>query len=157
MKLAATKCIATGFYSGYMKPYPGTWGTIPAWLIAYFLVGGHTALLAVAIILTFLVSVWSSGAAEKELGHDARRIVIDEWAGMLVAVMFLPYNLSAYLMAFVAFRFYDVIKLPPAAQFERLPRGWGITMDDVVAGIQANLTVHLILFVAARVFEYPVV
>jgi phosphatidylglycerophosphatase A len=60
-------------------------------------------------------------------------------------------------MAFVAFRVYDVIKLPPATQFEKLPGGWGITMDDMVAGIQANVTVQVILFVAQRHFDYSFV
>jgi phosphatidylglycerophosphatase A len=157
MENAVIKCIATGLYSGYMKPYPGTWGTIPAWLIAYFLIGDNPALMAVAVVLTFGVSVWSSGVAEKELGHDARKIVIDEWHGMFVSLLFVPFSPATYAMAFFAFRAYDVIKLPPAAQFEKLPGGWGITMDDMVAGIQANVTIQVIVFVAQRYFDYSFV
>jgi phosphatidylglycerophosphatase A len=149
-----TKCIATGFFSGYMRPYPGTWGTIPAWLIAYFLVGGNHAVLVALLLLLFPISVWSSGEAEKELGHDARKIVIDEWLGMITALLFVPYSLSTYLIAFLAFRFFDVVKISPASQFERLPGGWGITMDDLIAGIQANVTTQAIVFVAAKFFDY---
>lgn len=145
-----TVLIATGIYSGFLKPFPGTWGTIPAWLAAYYLIGGNLLILVAACVVTFFISVWSSGAAEKQFGHDARKIVIDEWAGMFIALVMVPYSLTNYLVAFVAFRFFDVVKLPPAAQSERLPQGWGVTMDDVVAGVYANLATQLIVRVLAR-------
>lgn len=131
--------IATGVYSGYCRPYPGTWGTIPAWLIAFFLIRGNSTLLITVTVVTFIVSVWASGIVEQQLGKDAKMIVIDEWAGMFAAVLFVPCSLINYLIAFVAFRAFDVIKIPPAAQLEKLPGGWGVTMDDVAAGIYANL------------------
>jgi phosphatidylglycerophosphatase A len=73
--------------------------------------------------------------------------VIDEWAGMFVALLFVPVTLTNYLIAFVAFRAFDVIKLPPAAQSERLPIGWGVTMDDIVAGIQANVFTQIVIWI----------
>ena len=148
------RCIATGLYSGYLKPFPGTWGTIPAWLITYFLIRDDPALLALVVIAAFFVSVWTAGEAERLLGRDARKIVIDEWAGMFVTLLFVPYSLSTFAMGFFAFRFYDVVKPPPAAQVERLPGGWGVTMDDIVAGAYANVTVQMILFVGEHVFDY---
>jgi phosphatidylglycerophosphatase A len=157
MKDNLVKCIATGLYSGYMKPYPGTWGTIPAWLIAYFLLRDNTTLLLIVAVVTLGISVWFSGQAEKEFGHDARKIVIDEWAGMFFAVLFMPPSLNVYILAFFAFRFWDVVKIPPAAQFERLPGGWGVTMDDIAAGIYANVSVRLVLYIAARFFDYSLV
>lgn len=138
MKNNLVQLIATGVYSGYLKPFPGTWGTIPAWLIAFFLVKNNPWILLAVGVVTLFISVWSSGAAERMFGHDARKIVIDEWAGMFIALAFVPYSLVNYFIGFVAFRALDVIKLPPAAQAEKLPRGWGVTMDDVVAGIYAN-------------------
>jgi phosphatidylglycerophosphatase A len=154
MKDNLVKLVATGIYSGFMKPYPGTWGTMPAWLIAYFLIGDNTPALIGITIVSIIVSVWAASEAEKVFGHDARKIVIDEWAGMFISLLFLPYTLSVYVLAFLAFRFFDVVKLPPAAQAERLPRGWGVTMDDVVAGIYANLAVRLVLFASEKFFEY---
>ncbi len=145
MKTALVKIIATGFYSGYGRPFPGTWGTIPAWLLAYFLVGGNQVLLTVIALGALVLSVWASGRAEQIYGHDARKIVIDEWAGMFIALILVPYSLTNYAVAFVAFRVFDVIKLPPAKQAERLRGGWGVTMDDVVAGVQANVATHLII------------
>jgi phosphatidylglycerophosphatase A len=139
------KGIATGLFSGFSPLVPGTVGTIPAWLLLFFFVGtNQTALFATTVILV-AVSVWSAGEAEQLFGHDAREIVIDEWAGMAVSVLFVPLTFTNYLIAFIAFRFFDVVKLPPAAQFERLRGGWGVTMDDVAAGIHANIAVQIYL------------
>jgi phosphatidylglycerophosphatase A len=142
--------IATGAYSGYFPIVAGTFGTIPAWLIAWFLLGKDDMVLLIAAVVTFAVSVWSSTAAEKFLGHDSKKIVIDEWAGMFVAVLFLPYRLDVYLAAFVLFRFYDVIKPFPAGYCESIPKGWGITLDDIFAGIYANLTCWLCIWALGR-------
>ncbi len=151
------KLIATGLYSGYLKPFPGTWGTIPPLLIAFFLIRDNPAVLVPVTIATLIVSVWSAGKAEVLLGHDSRKIVIDEWAGMFITLLFVPYSPAVFVMAFFAFRLYDVVKVPPAAQLERLPRGWGVTMDDVAAGVYANITVRLILLVAEHLFDYSFV
>ncbi|HUV30695.1 MAG TPA: phosphatidylglycerophosphatase A [Acidobacteriota bacterium] len=156
MRDTLVKCLATGLYSGYLRPFPGTWGTIPAWVIACLLIGNHGAILLLVTIAAIVLSVWVSGLAEVLYGHDSRRIVIDEWAGMFTALLFVPHSLTACVLAFLAFRFFDVVKLPPVGSLERLPRGWGVTMDDVAAGLYANITVRLILFVAERVFHYPV-
>ncbi len=146
LKRTTIQMVASGFYSGYSPLVPGTTGTIPAWLIAYFLIGGNQPLLIAATVFTTALSVWVAGEAETYYGHDAKRIVMDEWAGMFIAVLFVPFSLTNYAVAFVAFRIFDVIKIPPAAQAERLPRGWGVTMDDVVAGIQANIMTWVVIF-----------
>lgn len=138
--------VATGCYSGLLKPFPGTWGTIPAWLIAFFFIKDDLMLLSIVTLVTFFISVWSAGKAEDYFGHDARKIVIDEWAGMFVALLFVPYSLVNYGIAFFAFRAFDVIKIPPARQCEKLPGGWGVTMDDIVAGIHANLFTQLVIY-----------
>lgn len=138
--------VATGAWSGFLRPYSGTWGTIPAWLIGFFLFEGDLYPLAIATVLTFVLSVWAAGEAEPLFGHDAKRIVIDEWAGMFVTLLFVPLSLVNYIIAFIAFRFFDVVKLPPASQFEKLPRGWGVTMDDIAAGVYANLFTQLVVW-----------
>jgi phosphatidylglycerophosphatase A len=150
MKDRFIRVVATGIYSGYSPLVPGTVGSIPAWLIAFFLIRGHTPILIVVTVVTFCISVWSAGKAEQTLGRDAKKIVIDEWAGMFLALLFVPYSFGNYLIAFFAFRAFDVIKLPPAAQAERLPGGWGVTMDDVVAGIQANVLTQLVIIAIGR-------
>ena len=150
MRSTIIKLIATGLGSGYCRPFPGTWGSIPAWLIAFFLVRGNTPILLGVLAVCFVASVWAAGEAEKLFGHDARKIVIDEWAGMFITLAFMPHTWEHYIAAFVAFRFFDVVKIPPAAQSERLPGGWGVTMDDIVAGVQANLATQLVMIVLSR-------
>lgn len=150
MKRALVKFIASGLYTGYSPIVPGTTGTVPAWLIAWFLLGHNQIILGAATVLMFFLSVWSATEAEKIFGHDAKAIVTDEWIGMFISVLLIPHTLTAYLIAFVAFRLFDVIKIPPAAQAERLPVGWGVTMDDVVAGIQANIATWVVLWGLAR-------
>ena len=147
---AIVKFIATGCYSGCIQPFGGTWGTIPAWLIAWFFLRGDPVAIGIAIAITFVLSVWSAGEAEKTFGHDANKIVMDEWAGMMVTVIWLPPTLPWYVTAFFAFRFFDVVKIPPARQLEKLPGGWGVTMDDIVAGIQANFFLQLVIYLIAE-------
>lgn len=137
--------IAIAFGVGKLKPYAGTWGSLAAWIMAIlFLRENQTALISVAIATT-LISFWAATCGEKKLGHDSKSIVIDEWAGMFVTLIFIPYSLTNYIIAFIIFRINDIIKIPPAAQFEKLPRGWGVTMDDVMAGIYANIITRLII------------
>lgn len=150
MQRAFVKLLASGLYTGYSPIIPGTTGTVPAWLIAWFLIGGNQIWLGAATVLMFFVSVWSATEAEKIYGHDSKKIVSDEWIGMFLSLLFVPYSLLNYTIAFVAFRLFDVIKIPPAAQAERLPRGWGVTMDDVVAGVQANIAAQIVIWAIAR-------
>lgn len=139
--------IATGAYSGYVPPWPGTTGSIPPVLLAALFLKGDLYNTLIAAIAVCAISAWAAGEGEKILGHDHRSIVIDEWAGMLIAICFVPFTWANYAIAFFLFRFFDVAKLFPANKAETLPGGWGITMDDIVAGIQANIVLQLWLIV----------
>lgn len=143
--------LATGFYTGLSPSIPGTTGTVPAWLLLWFFLPVDVVTQVIVLVVIVGVSVWLATEAEEIFGHDSKKIVIDEWAGMMIAVLFLPHTLTAYLLAFGAFRLFDVIKLWPAAQLEKLPSGWGVTMDDVAAGVQANILVQIIILIIARV------
>lgn len=142
--------VATGLYTGYFPVVPGSIGTIPAWIIAWFWLGKSDIVLAAAVGITTVISVWASSEAEKFLGHDAKKIVIDEWAGMFVSLLFLPYRLDVYIAAFVLFRFYDVVKPYPAGRCEKLPGGWGITFDDIFAGVYTNVTCWVCIYILHR-------
>ena len=139
------KLIATGLYSGYAPLTSGTFGTIPAVLITWFFIGDNQPVAIAAALVTIAVSVWAAGKAEPLFGHDSKKIVIDEWAGWFVTILFIPVTWQAMLVGFVAFRFFDVVKLWPAGRLEKLPGGWGVTMDDVAAGVQANIVTHLVV------------
>ena len=81
--------------------------------------------------------------------RDARPIVIDEMAGFLVTLLWLPLNLMTLFLGFVLFRVFDIVKPPPIGILEkRLHGGWGIVLDDVLAGVFANVTLRLLLIVA---------
>ena len=81
--------------------------------------------------------------------RDARSIVIDEMAGFLVALLWLPLNPMTLCLGFVLFRVFDIVKPPPIRAIEkRWLGGWGVVMDDVVAGVFANATLRLLLIIA---------
>jgi phosphatidylglycerophosphatase A len=145
------KFIASGFYSGYSSFIPGTTGTLPSWLIAWFLIRGDQTILGMATVVMTVLSVIIAGAAESVMGHDSKKIVVDEWAGMFISLLFIPYSITNYVIAFVAFRGFDAIKIYPANAAEKLPRGWGVTADDVVAGIQANLFTWVIIYILSLI------
>lgn len=92
---------------------------------------------------TILLGIWAADLAEREWGHDARRIVVDEGAGMAVTLCLLPAGVWPAILGFFAFRVCDVLKPFPARRAERLPGGLGVVADDVLAGIYANLLVRI--------------
>ncbi|GEM_PF-104004 len=148
--------IASGFYSGHAKVASGTVGTVAALGLIGVLwaftpgVLSATGGVALALAMTGLGILTANRALELELygagNKDPQRIVIDEFAGMLWAIVFIPLTPLNLALAFFFFRLFDTTKPPPARQLEKLPRGWGIVMDDVAAGIMANIVVQLILF-----------
>jgi phosphatidylglycerophosphatase A len=95
----------------------------------------------------FFISVWSATGGEEIFGKDARQIVIDEVAGMAISLLFVPKEIKWYVIAFLLFRFFDIVKPPPARAVERVKGGWGVTLDDVIAGVYANVSLHMIYFV----------
>ena len=86
-----------------------------------------------------------SGKAEKDFGQDARPIVIDEVLGMGLALLFVTKRIVYYVIAFVLFRFFDIVKPFPPRQAEKLPSGWGVMVDDLVAGVYANVVVQVFI------------
>jgi phosphatidylglycerophosphatase A len=138
--------LASGLGSGFLRPYAGTWGSIPPLIIGWF-VRSYAPFWVFSVVTAGVValSVFCAGYAEKVWGNDAKRITIDEFAGMLITLMGLPVDITVYVIAFFAFRVFDVLKPPPVRQLESLPGGWGVTADDVAAGVYANLLMRLLL------------
>ena len=97
------------------------------------------------IIGLFIVGVWASSAVEKEWGHDSNRVVIDEWMGMSVALFLLPFSWTNYLFAFALFRFFDIAKPLGIRRAEAAPGGWGVMLDDLLAGIYSAVILQLFL------------
>jgi phosphatidylglycerophosphatase A len=138
MKTRLGFVIATWFGLGFSPIAPGTLGTLAALPLYYALRGfGSFAVLAAAVVLT-LVGVWAAGIVAVHTGkHDPQIVVVDEVAGVLVALAFAPPTIAGVAVAVVLFRIFDMTKPFPARAAERLPGGWGIVIDDVVAGIWA--------------------
>lgn len=136
------KTISTFFYIGYLPLIPGTFGSM-AGLLIFFLVKGNLFIYTCAFIaLGFL----TSGRAEEAFGYkDASCIVIDEVAGMLLSLLFLPYNLKTIIIAFCLFRILDSIKPYPANKLQSLKGSLGIMSDDIVAGLYTNIILQVVL------------
>ena len=158
MELIDKTCLwlATGLGISYIAPVraggrgqkwtgAGFLGTVEG-LLLWPLLPATTAPYAALVIAAIAAACWICGRAERTLkSHDDSRIVLDEIVGYWVAAAWLPRTWTAALLAFVLFRFFDSVKLPPYKWLERLPGGAGIVMDDVGAGIVANLLARLIL------------
>lgn len=145
------KAIATTFGVGYAPKAPGTFGALMG-VVIYYLLGlafpeiGDDYLLLGLIVIFFILGVWSSNVLEEIWGKDPGRIVIDESVGIWISLLFVPFTLWYIVIAFVLFRFFDILKPLGIRKAESLDGGLGIMADDVVAGIYANLILQLIIF-----------
>ncbi len=152
--------LATGVFTGFSPVAPGTAGSLLAACILYFVPEFSSSSFLVITVLIIIVGIWASAEAERYFNKtDASQIVIDEIAGMFISVAFVPYSPQNIIIAFFLFRLFDIIKPPPARQAEdagtvllkpgtplhRFSGGVGIMLDDVVAGIYANIALHLLL------------
>ncbi len=142
--------LATGCFTGFLPKMPGTWGTfaaIPLVILSHRLTSITQPVVAV-VFVTF--AAYIAGRAEILFeDRDARPIVIDEMVGFLITLLWLPLNFLTLCLGFFLFRLFDIVKPPPISTVEkRLHGGWGIVLDDVLAGIFANVTLRLLLIVA---------
>ena len=139
--------IATCGYIGYAPVAPGTFGSA-AGLLVYAAVrsSGSSLVEVAAIVILFMVGVWSGTEAEHHFGNvDPAPVVLDEVVGMMITLAFLPVNWVGALVGFVVFRLFDVIKPWPAARFERLPGGLGVMADDGMAAVYGNLVMRVLM------------
>ena len=144
--------IATGLGAGYFPVAPGTAGSAVG--LALVLALRQTSLgpagLAVSLTalsgLLFAVGVWSAGKAEKFFGRvDPGQVVIDEVVGQIITFVATPRVAWVGLLAgFLLFRAFDVVKPFPARQCERFPGGWGIMLDDLVAGVYSLIALVIL-------------
>ena len=153
--------LATGFGSGYLKPAPGTWGTlagVAAWLVMVIGLGAThwkvtPYLLFSAPLALSLLAVWAAERVVRETGlKDPAFIVADEWAGIWIALTPLLFTITVQpqpwllwaarlVTPFALFRLFDIWKPAVVNRAQQLPGGWGVVMDDVLAGLLAALIV----------------
>ncbi|MGH8011068.1 MAG: phosphatidylglycerophosphatase A family protein [Candidatus Binataceae bacterium] len=141
---------ATGLYSGYVPKAPGTAGSIVGLLLGWGvfcrLWNPWPAAFAVLFVVMFLLACWIAGRAEHIFGsHDSPHIVIDEVLGMLAAMFMIPTSWPFLLGSFLLFRFFDILKPFPAGVIDRrVGGGFGVMLDDVAAGIYANIVLQVL-------------
>jgi phosphatidylglycerophosphatase A len=139
--------LATGFGAGYSPVAPGTAGTLVGLILFWPLIGVSLPYQIGATVLVFALAVASSHELSRRIGiKDPGLVVVDEVIGMWISLLFLPLSPTVIVAAFLLFRLFDVVKPPPARGFESLPGGWGIVMDDVMAGIYTNLVLQVVLW-----------
>lgn len=147
------RLIATVGFIGYSPLAPGTMGSLVIALVFFLLPPYLTIALQLSLLVFFFaVAVWS--AQQMAVAHrqaaasdkiDPQEVVIDEVMGMVVALAFVPLRFPTIALGFLLFRIFDVTKPFPVRRLERLPGGWGIVMDDVMAGVYANVSLRIIL------------
>ena len=133
---------ATLSFIGFIPVAPGTMGTLAAALAVYAVRPRPLPLAAFTAIVIFL-GAWFAGVAEERLGRDSGHIIIDEFAGYLTSVLFVPLSTGYLVAAFLLFRVFDVTKPPPIRRLERLPGGVGVMADDLAAAAMTNIILQL--------------
>ncbi len=141
--------LACGFGSGLSRIAPGTAGSIVALLIWYFFLRHFSLKEALAFnIVIFFIGVWLCGKTASDWQQkDPKSIVFDEFSGMWIALLPLQQNsnLALIIMAFLIFRIFDILKPWPIHVLEKkVPSGWGIMIDDVVAGLITGFLIIII-------------
>jgi len=134
--------VATFFYLGKLPFAPGSWGSLGALLLWLLLPVTFSVHLSVIIIL-FVLGVYSSSRMVKYLDdHDPSEVVIDEVVGMGISLFMLPHSPGLYLLAFILFRVFDILKPSFIYHIQNLSGGWGIMLDDVLAGLFTFILVN---------------
>ncbi|MDB4927140.1 phosphatidylglycerophosphatase A [Mucilaginibacter sp.] len=142
------KLAATVFGIGYLGKGVGTIAAFVSCLF-WYLIFHNTYSNSTSILITIGVialGIWSGNKVEPIWGKDHNRVVIDEVAGMFISLLFVPVTLHYILIAFVLFRFFDILKPLFIKRLELLPGGWGVMMDDILAGVYANIILQTVVW-----------
>lgn len=142
------KLIATVFGIGYVEKGGGTIAAAVCCII-WLLIPAGDFTNSWQVLLTIAISVlgvWSGNVVEAMWGKDSNKIVIDEFAGMMITLLFIPVQFKFVLVGLVLFRFFDIAKPLFIKKMELLPEGWGVMADDVLAGLYANILLQIIVF-----------
>src|SRR5690625_2003435 len=142
--------LAFGLGTGLIRPGPGTWGTVLAWLMW---LGGLSALSTtqalILVAVTFVFGCWLCGRVGHEIGiADHSGINWDEWVAFILVLPLIPAGWQWQALGFVLFRFFDIVKPAPVWLLDsRLKGGIGVMTDDIVAALYALLGVWLVYYI----------
>lgn len=140
--------LSTWFGTGLLPIAPGTFGTLATVPLILVLDNLGTIYKVLSLMIAIVVAIWASGRHQELLRQsDPREIVIDEVAGFLLTMLFLPRSWLAIGLGFIFFRLFDILKPYPIRQTERIKGGLGVVIDDLVAGLYAYAVVRIILLI----------
>jgi phosphatidylglycerophosphatase A len=139
--------ISSSLGIGYIGKGAGTVAAVVTAICWYTLQAGEIPDITMQWAVTLLVVVmgtWSASQVEANWGKDNQKVVIDEVAGMCISLLLLPPTLPYMAAGLILFRFFDIAKPLYIRRAERLPGGWGVMLDDVLAGLYTNLLLQLV-------------
>ncbi len=145
------KLNATVLGAGYSPFAPGTMGALVGVLILYVIhilqpeLEYFTWGLLLASIIFTLLGVWSTNELEKEWGKDPSKVVVDELVGVWIGLLWIPIDWFWLLLGFGLFRFFDIAKPLFIRRLEKIKGGWGVMLDDVLAGIYTNIVLQILV------------
>ena len=139
------KSFVTVLGIGYLPFAPGTWATAVGVAIVYGL-GSNLAVYTIVLLVLLAFGVMASGVIEKQLNQkDPGIVVIDEVVGVMIALWGLPLIWSVMICGFFLFRAFDMFKIYPINKLEAQSGGWGIMLDDCMAGVYTNIILRIAL------------
>ena len=136
------KILASTLGIGYIGKGGGTVAAVFAALCWYLLQPSVPVQCAI-VIVAVVIGIISGNRVEALWGKDDRKVVIDEWAGMCIALLFVPASPLYIITGLILFRLFDIFKPLYIRRLEVLPGGWGVMADDVLAGVYANILLQL--------------
>ena len=138
--------VASAFGAGFAPFAPGTWGSLVA--SVFFVIGYYIGWVQTGWPLLWLTLALSVIAHQciirlpEDWIHDDQRIVIDEVLGVMVTMLFIPLNGWTIFLSLVLFRIFDIWKPLGIRRFDHLHSEWSVIVDDLLAGVYANLTLR---------------
>jgi phosphatidylglycerophosphatase A len=139
------KIIASILGIGYIGKGGGTVAAIAA-ALSWYAFQPNIGQQLILVVLILVLGVWSGNVVEAWWGKDSSKVVIDEVAGMFIAALFVPVTIPYLVVALILFRFFDIAKPLGVRRMERFSGGWGVMLDDILAGVYANLILQLIVY-----------
>ncbi len=150
---AGARILATCCFLGYVRPASGSVASILGVVLYLVLAPLSVMIYGATLVCLFFFGVWASRVVEDRLGEkDPSVVVIDEVVGMMITLIGLPADFPVLVTAFFLFRAFDMFKVYPANRMENTAGGRGIMLDDVVAGLYANIVMQAALFLKAGMF-----
>ena len=144
MPIKAIRIYLSLLYIGNIKYAPGSFASMFAVLFMWFFIPNDNFIQSQIIFITYLISamlLYLYMISNINISKDPQYIVIDEVIGMMISLFMIPKIISAYFLAFLVFRFFDILKPSIIYKSQKFDYGIGIMLDDVLAGLLTLLIV----------------